>query len=271
MRGGRSLSKGNPLDFINGVANDLVASVLLVVLGFIARGVFDRLRRRRALDHVHKLLGKSSRPLILVVFPLSTLNPPSSPKNVLWMSLPEGAAIARVGQVCRDAKPRTEMQLIHPSEMRDKDRPFVLVGGPDANPWSRRWIASAFPGLAFEPEQHRVRNGPTSWYSQIEDGAVHTDVGFLALGRTDHNNAIVMMWGSSELGTNIAARAFGELRSILPKADMRLVLSGKSVLIVVQANIDGYGVRTSDVSNIELLRVLKGNSPTPRQMAAESK
>jgi hypothetical protein len=63
---------------------------------------------------------------------------------------------------------------------------------------------------------------------------------------------------------------YGELRSLLAKDKMRAVLTGKSVLVVVQGDIEGYGVKTSDVSNVRVLFELEGRSLS-FQTAGESK
>jgi hypothetical protein len=260
------------VEFFSGIANNLIASALFAVAGFAAGRLYEHLRRRRALGHVLALLGKNSKPKVIVVFPADAASngPTTEPTNVLRMSLPEGAAIARIGQVCREAKNATDMQLVHPTALRDSGRPFVAVGGPGFCEWSRNWVEQAFPGLRYSPDRRCVEYDGAHWETTVQSATVKTDFGFMILGRTEKGTPFVLIWGASELGTNIAARAYSNLRSQLSRERYRAVVAGESWLFVARGDIEGYGVRTTDVSNVLVVASYPGPSSRTRSATVRS-
>lgn len=248
------------MEILGGLGLNLLASAVFAVLGFIGARFYDSFRKRRLLGHIDALLGTSRR--ITVVFPSGATVPVAEgrPLNAVRMSLAEGAAIARIGQICRDARAGTDMYLVHPDDLHPNRGPFVMVGDPRGSAWSKMWLADKFPQLRFSPEEHRVDYDSASWETRIVDRSVKHDFGFIIVGRTDGGQRFAMVWGTSEFGTNIAARAFADLHGRLSRERYRDVLSGENWLFVARAVVEGYGVRTDDVSNVSVVGTYRGRS-----------
>jgi hypothetical protein len=238
---------------LGGIALDVIASALFAVLGFAGGRAYESFRKRRMLGHVYALLGSGKR--ITVVFPPGTTIPAAEgpPVNAVRMSLAEGAAIARIGQICRDARPGTEMYLVHPNDHHPNRGPFVIIGDPARSSWSSMWVAKNLHQLQFSPEQRRVDYENASWETHIVEGVAKQDFGFIVVGRTEGQVPFVLLWGASEFGTNIAARAFGDLHRQLGKERYRRVLAGETWLFVAHGDVERYGVRTDDFSHVRVV------------------
>ena len=215
------------------------------------------------LGHVYALL--SSGQGITVVFPPGTTVPTTDgrPENAVRMSLAEGAAIARVGQICRDARAGTEMYLVHPDDHRPNSGSFVVIGDPARSAWSKMWLERNFHQLQFSPEKRRLDYDSASWETRIVKGVARQDFGFIVVGRTDAKVPFVLLWGASEFGTNIAARAYGDLHRQLGGERYRRVLAGETWLFVARADVEKYGVRTDDVSNVSVVAAYPAHSSMP--------
>ncbi len=242
----------------------LLGSVLFAALGYAGTRVYDALRIRRRLGHVYTLLGSADR--ITVIFPRTTLPAiEGRPANVVMMSLTNGAAIARIGILCRDARPKTEMVLVHPDDFHAQDGPFVMIGNPADSPWSMTWVSENFPKLRSSPEDHYVGYDMARWETLIEDDKVKQDFGFIIVGKTATSNShhFALLWGSSEFGANIAARTFSDLSAHgLSREIYREIRDGESWLLIVRAQIVDYGVRTDDDSKIRIVATYPGANRT---------
>jgi hypothetical protein len=231
---------------------DILASIVFAVLGFAAGRVYESIHKRRKLGHVYALLSSGRR--ITVVFPPETTVPTEGqPVNAVRMSLAEGAAIARIGQICRDARSGTEMYLIHPDDHHPNRGPFVMIGDPAKSEWSSQWIAKNFHELKFDPEKRRLDYDSTRWETRIVDGVAKQDFGFIMVGRTDAHVPFLLLWGASEFGTNIAARAYGDLHHQLSRERYNRVVAGETWLFIARADVDKYGVRTDDVNHVSIV------------------
>ncbi|NUR73095.1 MAG: hypothetical protein HOU81_19945 [Hamadaea sp.] len=247
------------MEIVGGLALNLLASVIFTVSGFVGGRAYATFRRRRALGHVRALVGSGKR--ITVVFPASTLpGPEGTPVNAIRMSLAEGAAIARIGQLCRDAKPDTDMYLVHPNDHHPNRGSFVMVGDPAMSVFAKRWLATNFPHLRISPENRRVDYDGTRWETNVVEGVVRRDFGFIAIGRTETGQRFALLWGASELGTNIAARAYGDLHRQLSRERYEKAVRGQSWLYVARGDVDGYGVRTDDVGNVMIVAIYPGQN-----------
>lgn len=232
-----------------GVVEQVVIAVLgaavFAGLGYVASRVTERARTHRRLGHVYALLEKAAA-RITVVFPRSALPTPGRPENTVWMSLTDGAAIARIGVLCREVHPKIEMVLVHPDKHQPQDGPFVMIGNPGDTAWSAEWIDKNFPSLKSSPEEHRVSYRGTTWEPMIENDKVTRDYGFIIVG-TIANSRCALLWGAGEFGANIATRAYSDLSAHDVSEDTyKGVKEGESWLFVATAQIVDYGVRTED-------------------------
>lgn len=248
---------------LGGIGINLLASIVFAVLGFLSARGYESFRKRRLLGHVSALL--SSDKVITVVFPPGTIVPTSEgrPVNAVRMSLAEGAAIARIGQLCRDARAGTEMYLVHPDDHRPNSGSFVMVGDPARSAWSKGWLDKNFHQLQFSPERRRLDYDNASWETRIIEGVARQDFGFIVVGRTEAQVPFVLLWGASEFGTNIAARAYGDLHRQLSGERYRRVLAGEAWLFVARADVEKFGVRTDDVSNVSVVAAYRAHNSIP--------
>ena len=235
------------MEVLSGLGVDILASALSAGFGFGIARLLDYRRKRRKLGHVLALLG-SSKSITIVFTPGITESVTGVPENAVRMSLVEGAAIARIGQICRDARPGTEMSLIHPDEHSPNRGPFVMVGDPSRSAWSSNWIDKHFPQLEFRPDRRRLDYDNASWETGMRNNVVEQDFGFIMVGRTENSVRFVLLWGASEFGTNIAARAFADLHHFLRREDYGAVVDGEARFFVARAEVERYGVRTDGVS-----------------------
>jgi len=176
------------------------------------------------------------------------------------MSLAEGAAIARIGQICRDARTGTDMYLVHPDDHSPNSGSFVMLGDPARSAWSKSWLEKNFHQLQFIPDERRLKYDNASWETRIVNGVARQDFGFIVVGRTNAQIPFVLLWGASEFGTNIAARAYGDLHRQLSGERYRRVLAGEPWLFVARADVEKYGVRTDDVSNVSVVAAYRAHS-----------
>jgi len=250
------------LTVLDAVGIELLSATVFAALGFAGARINDTLRKRRMLGHVHALLGSSR--VITVVFPPDTTTPTAEgrPVNAVRMSLVEGAAIARVGQICRDAHPGTEMYLMHPDDHHPNSGPFVIVGDPSVSAWSWAWLEKNFHQLQFDPKRRRLDYDSASWETHLVNGVARQDFGFIVVGLTDDQVPFVMLWGASEFGTNIAARAYGDLHRLISAERYRRVVAGETWLFVARADVEKFGVRTDDVSNVSVVAFYGGHNST---------
>lgn len=252
---------------VDQISLDLLGSVLFAALGFAGTRAYDTLRIRRRLGHIYALLGSADR--ITVIFPRSPV--PAAvgrPANTVSMSLTDGAAIARIGILCRDARPKTEMVLVHPDDFHAQDGPFVMIGNPEDLSWSRNWVADNFPKLNSYPDGHYVAYDMARWETLIEDNKVKQDFGFIIVGKTATagSHHFALLWGPSEFGANIAARTFSDLSAHgLSREIYREIRAGESWLLVARAQIVDYGVRTDDDSKIRIVATYPGSKRAMQQ------
>jgi len=248
------------MEVLGGVGVDLIASVLFTSAGFGLARLYESLKARRRFGYVNALLGTGRR--ITVVFPGAgpTRELEGRPANAIGMSLAEGAAITRVGVICRDARPGTEMYLVHPNDFHPARGPFVIIGDPADAAWSRVWVANSFPQLCCSAERHCVEFDGARWETRIDNNVVIRDFGLIIVGVTSNAHHFAILWGASEFGVNIAARAFGDLYSQLSRERYKKVVAGESWMYVAQGDVDGYGVRTDDVSNVSIVAAYRSHN-----------
>ena len=98
------------------------------------------------------------------------------------------------------------------------------------------------------------------WQTRIVGSVVKQDFGFIIIGQTAAQQRLVLLWGASEFGANIAARAYSDLHRQLSRERYRRVLAGESWLYVAHADVEGYGVRTDDVSNVNIVAAYPGRN-----------
>jgi hypothetical protein len=233
---------------------NLAASVVLATLGFVAGQAFQRVKDRRSYGHIGLLLGRARKEPIVFVFPRShDAGGSAEPSNAIYMSLAEGAAIARLIQAVHSVRPGAKVNLTESHGFNQEGGPFISVGGPLVNPTSKELIARYCPELQIDPERHEARLRGMVCKTQIENDQVTRDFGFILLGETERGARFVVICGISPFGANIAARAYISIKDL--SHEHRRLRQGHRLLFVTQGAVEGYGLAGYSISNVQIVGV----------------
>jgi hypothetical protein len=162
-----------------------------------------------------------------------------SPRNVLFMPMPEGRAIATLTSLMHKINPKVRIQLVTPSSC-DPEIPTLSIGGPSVNIFSGKVLGTDFPEFKIEyPAARRARyEGNIFETLRDSENLLIRDYGFIFVTRC---SAAAQRWpvpvSTLAFGTAMAVELFRSLPRGSEAAE--LIRKGRKAFIVAEGGVDG--------------------------------
>jgi hypothetical protein len=224
-------------------------------IGLIAGRVWERAKLFRQYSHVRTLLGPLNKIQIIV----SNVEIPrfkfamdgsevihQSPRNVLFMPMPEGRAVAALTSLLHKINPKVRVQLVTASNY-DPEIATLSIGGPSVNAFSGKVLSTDFSEFKIEyPAAKRARyEGHIFETLRDKDNLLTRDYGFIFLTRTARGAPCLVFCGVMAFGTAIAVELF---RSLPHRSEAaQLIRKGRKAFIVAEGSVDGLELHEAAV------------------------
>ena len=221
--------------------------LVTAVIGLIAGRIWERAKLLREYSHVRTLLGGHDKIQIIV----SNVEIPrfkfamdgsavihQSPRNVLFMPMPEGRAIAALTSLMHKINPKVRIQLVTAGSC-DPEIPTLSIGGPSVNIFSGKVLGTDFPEFKIEyPAARRARyEGNIFETLRDSENLLIRDYGFIFVTRTSRGAPCLVFCGVLAFGTAMAVELFRSLPRGSEAAE--LIRKGRKAFIVAEGGVDG--------------------------------
>ena len=226
---------------------DIAAAIIFAAIGFVAARLWEKAKLMQRYGYIRQLLAGHERLQIIVpsveverfTFPTDAGEVVhESPRNVLFMPMPEGRAIAALISIFHKINPKLNLQLITANN-HDPSVPTFSIGGPSVNPFSKRKLSADFPMFGIEyPAAMRAHYGGLI-FETYRDNAnmLTTDYGFIFITQTTQGAPCLVLCGILAFGTAMAVGLFGSLGSSSEAADV--IRRARKGFIVAEGKVDG--------------------------------
>jgi hypothetical protein len=226
---------------------NLAAAVIFAILGALGARAWERTKLRRRYGHVRELLAHYDRLQIIVSsielrrFTFQTDSGDlthQSPRNVLFMPMAEGRAIAALIGLLHKVNPKIKVQLITASN-HDPSVPTFAIGGPSVNPFSAKVLPAEFPLFKIDYPAAKTARYDGHVFETRRDGAnlLTKDYGFIFVTRTARNAPCLIFCGVLAFGTAMAVELFGTIAGQSEAAG--LIRKRRKGFIVAEGSVDG--------------------------------
>lgn len=134
------------------------------------------------------------------------------PRNILYMPMPEGRAIAQLMSLLHEVSPRLKIRLVTAGNY-DPEVPTFSIGGPSVNAFTAKTLSIDFPDFSiYYPATKKARyQGHTFETLRDTDGSLTRDYGFIFLTRTTKGAPCMIFCGVRAFGTAMAVDLFSAL------------------------------------------------------------
>jgi len=231
------------------IIEQVAIGLVPIIIGFTAGRVWERAKLHLEYSYIRRLIAGKDRVQIVVSsveisgFKYTAERPEirsrvSVPRNVLYMPMAEGRAVAKLTALLHRVNPKVRVQLVTPRN-HDPEIPTFSVGGPSVNAFSSRVLRNDFPDFKIEyPTTRRARYGGQVFETRSDGNNMITgDYGFIFLTKISKGVPCVIFCGIRAFGSSMAVELFGELSARSEAA--KLVSHGRKSLIVAEGSVDG--------------------------------
>ncbi len=255
-----------------GILEQIAIGLVPITIGFTAGRAWQRAKLLREYSYLRILLKYHNKVQIIVSHVeiarfRTTMGTGGSahvmvPRNVLYMPMPEGRAIAALTSLLHKVNPRVRVHLVT-AEHNDSELPTLSIGGPSVNAFSEKILKTEFPEFKIEyPATRRARYGGQLFETQLADDNMLTrDYGFIFLTRTAKDAPCMVFCGIRAFGTAMAVEL---LQKLPPRSDAaQLIKYGRKALIVAEGKVEGLeevAVRLSSCREIPDEKTMAGNT-----------
>lgn len=201
------------------LATSIIANVIVGMVSFSAGRYWIRLKEKKKLDHLSFITStgrlRIALPQLKVEYwELEELQTKSiQPPNVPLMPMAEGAAIARLISAIHRYKGACQIDFFTSNGAASDSVPIVSIGGPSVNPVSKTIISEHFPNFKLIYPEHRAKLGSLEFIPEFQpDGSLKDDYGFIFVVPNEGGENMVVLCGVWGTGTEMAARAFIDLK-----------------------------------------------------------
>jgi hypothetical protein len=160
------------------------------------------------------------------------------PKNVLYMPMPEGRAIAELTSLLHKVNPKLKVQLITAAS-HDPALPTLSVGGPSVNTFTEKVPAQEFPEFSIDYPATRRGKFESHIFETVRDSdsRLIRDYGFVFVTRTSKNAPCILFCGVRAFGTAMAVEL---LRALPARSEAaQLIREGRKAFIAADGSIEG--------------------------------
>jgi hypothetical protein len=171
----------------------------------------------------------------------------NSPRNVLFMPMPEGRAIGTLIGLLHRVNAKARVALITANNY-DPSVPTFSIGGPSVNSFSGETLKSEFTQFQIEyPAARRARFAGLAFETvRNEDNDLIRDYGFLFLTRTSKGAPCFVLCGVLAFGTMMAVESLGSLPRTSEAA--RLIRRGQKLFVAVEGSVKGLDEGSTTLS-----------------------
>lgn len=226
---------------------NILAAIIFATIGFLVAKAWEKAKLMRRYGYIRQLLGGHNRLQIIVSsIELEGFSFPTdsgkliheTPRNVLFMPMPEGRAIAALISLLHKVNPKLSLQLVTATN-HDPSVPTFSIGGPSVNSFSAKTLSAEFPLFKIEyPEATRARyDGHVFETRRDSTNLLTADYGFIFLTHTPKGAPCVVFCGVLAFGTAMAVELFGSLGSRSEAAG--LIRRMQKAFIVAEGSVDG--------------------------------
>lgn len=232
------------MDILEQVAIGLVP----IIIGVIAGRSWERTKLLRKCGHFRALLRPYDRVQIIVPnveitrFAYAKLGTDrvqiQVPKNILYMPMPEGRAIAELTSLLHKVNPELKVQLIVAAS-HDPSLPTLSVGGPSVNVFTDKVLAQEFPEFSIDYPATTRAKFENHIFETVRDSESRLirDHGFVFVTRTSRSAPCIVFCGVRAFGTAMAVELLRELPARSEAA--QLIRKGRKAFIAADGVIEG--------------------------------
>lgn len=231
-----------------GIVEQVAVGLLPALIGLAAGRAWERALALHKFAHIRALLNHRGRAQIIVssveisrfrpVGSDDALGPVQVPRNVLYMPMPEGRAIAELIEALHRVQPKLRIRLVT-AENYDPEILTFSIGGPSVNKFSARILNADFPDFnIYYPATKRARYGGHVFETRYDaDGRLTRDYGFVFVTRTSRNAPCIIFCGVRAFGTAMAVELF---HTIPHRSDAaRLIRKSTRAFLAADGEVDG--------------------------------
>lgn len=224
--------------------------LVTIFLGVAAGIAWERAKFLERYGHIRSLLKGYDRVQIIISnIEISRFRFPGSengdavqlsvPRNVLYMPMPEGRAIAELAGIIRQVNPKVKVQLVTASS-HDPDVLTFSVGGPSVNIFSAKTLRSDFPQFSIDyPAAKRAKyEGHIFETDRDAENRVVRDYGFVFVTHTSRRAPCIVLCGVRAFGTAMAVELFRELPARSEPA--KLIRNSRKAFIAADGRVEGF-------------------------------
>jgi hypothetical protein len=239
------------------IVEQLAIGLIAIGIGAFIGKAWEKARLLRRWGYIRALVGRNRRVQIIVSsveisgFKFAGGGPENSvtklqvPRNILYMPMPEGRAIAILVNTLKRVDPKMKIQLVTPSN-HDPEILTFSIGGPSVNAFSYKTLGADFPEFSIDyPATRRARfEGHSFETTRTSDNTLTGDYGFIFVTRTIRDAPCLVLCGIRAFGSAMAVEMF---RSMPPNSEAaQLIRKGHKAFIVAEGKVNGLewsGVR----------------------------
>jgi hypothetical protein len=239
------------------IVEQLGVALIAIGIGAFIGKTWEKASLLRRWGYIRALLARHRRVQIIVSsveisgFKFATGGPENTitklqvPRNILYMPMPEGRAIATLVNTLKRIDPKLKIQLVTANN-HDPEVLTFSIGGPSVNSFSHKILGSDFPEFAIDyPATRRARfEGHSFETLRTPDNILTRDYGFIFVTRTTRGAPCIVFCGIRAFGTAMAVEMF---RSMPPNSESaQLIRKCHKAFIVAEGKVNGLewsGVR----------------------------
>lgn len=230
------------------IFEQVAIGLLTALIGVAIGRTWEKITLLRKYSYVRGLLNRRNMVQIIVsnaeiarFKPIATGNKEFQvqvPRNILYMPMPEGRAIAQLMSLLHEVSPRLKIRLVTAGSY-DPEVPTFSIGGPSVNAFTAKTLSIDFPDFSIDyPATKKARYQGHSFETlRGADGSLTRDYGFIFLTRTVKDAPCIIFCGVRAFGTAMAVDLFSELPGHSDAA--RLLRRSRKAFIAADGEIAG--------------------------------
>lgn len=247
------------------IVEQIAIALFATAIGAVIGKIWERARLLRRWGYIRSLLGQHRKVQIIVSsveisgFKFAGGGPENSvtklqvPRNILYMPMPEGRAIALLVNTLKRISPKLTIQLVTPAS-HDPGVLTFSIGGPSVNAFTYKTLEKEFPefGIDYPATRRAHFEGHSFETTRTPDNTLTGDYGFIFVTRTIKDAPCLVFCGIRAFGTAMAVDMF---RSMHPKSEAaQLIRKCPKAFIVVEGKV--HALEWSSV-RLEFCRALE--------------
>jgi hypothetical protein len=232
-----------------GVVAQVGIELVAALIGVVAGATWEKVKLLERYGYIRALLRRTERVQIIVSnveitrFRFAKLDSAdivqmNVPRNVLYMPMPEGRAVAELASLLHTVNPKVIVQFVTADD-HDPRVPIFSIGGPSVNTFTARVLNQDFPDFSIDYPTARRAKYEGHIFETLRDGdsKLIRDYGFIFSTRTLRGAPCMVFCGVRAFGTAMAVELFRSLSSRSEAA--RLISRGRKAFIVADGRIEG--------------------------------